>query len=214
MEQKLYIIDIDGCLNYYPKTKIDFANYYYKLNPPILHLFSRFRTLGQLKSKLSETAYEKMTAAYRLSNYKHKAICNENLAKLIRKWKSEGAFIYIITARQDNSFMQKKTKEWLKDNNIPYDSIAFTRAKQAFLEKCLLSDRFGNATMIDDNLNNLVKCEDTYERLLSEEVIPKCKFVWVMHKYNKHHRFEISRYSRITTTTYRKIDEQLRNGGF
>lgn len=212
---KLYIIDIDGCLNYYPKTKIDYANYYFKLEPSYLHPFRRFRTLDQIKSKLTKEAYEKMTDKYRESNYKHEARVNTSLAKLIRKWYKQGNRISIITAREGSKFMEAKTKEWLSRNRIPYHDLVFTKSKQSMLKKLLeedISKRYTTITMIDDNLNNLAKCEDMYEALLEKCNYAKCTFIWVKHKYNKKHKYEISRYSRIQTKTYKDLKKEAENG--
>ena len=209
---KLYIIDIDGCLNYYPKTKIDYANYYFKLEPSYLHPFSRFRTLDQIKAKLSKAAYEKMTEKYRESNYKHKATANLALVKLIRKWHNEGHHISIITAREGSAFMKLRTETWLSNNGIPYHDLVFTKSKQTMLKQLLTSNDYESITMIDDNLNNLAKCEDMYENLLQEKNYPKCTFIWIKHKYNKKHRFEISRYSRIKTKTYKDLNKEAYNG--
>lgn len=209
---KLYIIDIDGCLNYYPKTKVDYANYYFKLEPSYLHPFSRFRTLDQIKTKLSKAAYEKMTEKYRESNYKHKAAPNLALVKLVRRWHNEGHHISIITAREGSNYMKLRTESWLANNVIPYHDLAFIKSKQTMLKQLLDSNNYESITMIDDNLNNLAKCEDMYENLLEEKNYPKCNFIWVKHKYNKRHRFEISRYSRIQTKTYKDLNKEAYNG--
>lgn len=209
---KLYIIDIDGCLNYYPKTKIDYANYYFKLEPSYLHPFRRFRTLDQIKAKLSKEAYEKMTEKYRESNYKHRALVNLSLAKLVRKWYKQGNRISIITAREGSKFMEAKTKEWLENNRIPYHDLVFTKSKQTMLKKLLEEKSYSSITMIDDNLNNLAKCEDMYEKLLESRNYAKCSFIWVKHKYNKKHKYEISRYSRIQTKTYKDLKKEAYDG--
>ena len=208
---KLYIVDIDGCLNYYPKTKVDFANYYFNLQRPFRHLFLRFKTLDEIKTRLTKDAYEKMTSAYRKSNYKHQATPNKSLVKMVRYWAKDND-VAIITARSDDGYMQTRTKRWLRKNQIPFKYVLFTKSKQTMLKCFLESGKYESITMIDDNLNNLAKCEDMYEALLEKDNLAKCNFIWVKHKYNKKHRYEISRYSRIKTTTYKKIDKEAKNG--
>src|SRR5690554_5274958 len=105
---KKAIIDIDGVLNYYPNTLVNFINHMQG---------TKFEDLHQVKSSLSFTEYRNLKKLYINSDYKYKAQVQENAIEMIEKLIETGHLIYIVTSRQLFSHNQlEKTILWLKEN--------------------------------------------------------------------------------------------------
>lgn len=140
---KKAIIDIDGVLNYYPQTYIDFCNEQ--------HGYS-FNTLFEIKEKLPYNVYKKLKSEYRMSKYKHDAELRENAKKLVDYLVQHDYLIYIITARKlfENNQLEN-TILWLRKNNIHYDYIYCTVKKDfTIFEKFKDID-----ILIEDTVSNI-----------------------------------------------------------
>ncbi len=140
---KKAVIDIDGVLNYYPQTQIDYFN---------LCLGTNYTTLSEIKENLSYKDYKYYKLQYRLSGFKHKAIPSKGAKKLLEYLKSNGYLIYIITARELFKYNQLElTIEWLNDNKLKYDYIYCTQKKDF-----TIFEKFGHIDLvIEDNCDNL-----------------------------------------------------------
>lgn len=139
---KKAIIDIDGVLNYYPKTFIDFCktkNIYYS-------------TLQEIKEAISYNQYKQLKEEYRQSDFKHNAKIRKGSKELIQYLQKNNYLIYIITSRplfKNNQL--EKTICWLKNNKIHYDYIYCTIKKDF-----TIFEKFGHIDLIiEDNIDNL-----------------------------------------------------------
>jgi len=142
---KKAIIDIDGVLNYYPSTYIDFCND---------NLGTDYKTLEEIKSSISYSLYKKLKNEYRQSDYKHKATVRYYAKELIDYLHENDYLVFIITARQLFSNNQlEKTILWLKNNNLNYDYI-YCSIKKDFT----IIEKFGHVdVVVEDNIDNLEK---------------------------------------------------------
>lgn len=142
---KKAIIDIDGVLNYYPETQIDYFN---------LCLNSKFKTLSEIKESISYSLYKSLKTEYRQSGFKHNTIPRKGAKELLKYLHSNGYLIYIITARELFKYNQlEKTILWLNNNKLYYDYIYCTQKKDF-----TIFEKFGHIDIVvEDNCDNLEK---------------------------------------------------------
>lgn len=116
--EKVCALDIDGVLNDYPRCWIDFIN---------SRTVNEFTDLNDVKKTLTYDAYREFKEDYRLSGIKERLIPNEYASYLTHELKKLGYVIIIVTARPANKYptLYSQTLNWLKANNIAYDSIYF-----------------------------------------------------------------------------------------
>lgn len=140
---KKAVIDIDGVLNNYPQTFIDFVND--KLN-------TDFETLKEIKSIIPYGNYKKLKESYRMSSYKNNAIPKDGAKELLNYLKDNEYLIYIITARPLFKYnLLENTILWLKNNNLIYDYIYCSQKKDF-----TIFEKFGHIDfVIDDNCDNI-----------------------------------------------------------
>lgn len=140
---KKAIVDIDGVLNYYPQTFIDFMNDTYGYN---------FKTLKEIKQLVPYELYKKYKSIYRQSSYKNDCKPREGAEQLLQTLRSKGYLIYIVTARPLFQYdLLANTILWLKKNNLIYDYI-YCSAKKDFT----IFEKFGHVDfVIDDNCDNI-----------------------------------------------------------
>ena len=72
-----------------------------------------------------------------------------NIVQLVKDLKSKGHTIILFTHRHSCTY--KATKQWLKDNNIPYDKLIMNKIKYDLLidDKALPPLEYLNSTMIE-----------------------------------------------------------------
>lgn len=142
---KKAIVDIDGVLNDYPQTQIDFFNYM---------LNADFISLNDIKSKVCYNDYKRYKELYRQSAFKHNTKPKHGAKKLLNYLRNNGYLIYIITARELFKYNQlEKTILWLQDNKLVYDYIYCTQKKDF-----TIFEKFGHIDLvIEDNCDNLEK---------------------------------------------------------
>lgn len=142
---KKAIIDIDGVLNNYPQTQINFFNNM---------LNADFTSLNDIKTKVSYSDYKKYKELYRQSNYKHDCNPSHGAKELLHYLKHNNYLIYIITARELFKYNQlEKTIVWLRENDLCYDYIYCTQKKDF-----TIFEKFGHVDLvIEDNCDNLLK---------------------------------------------------------
>ena len=147
---KKIVIDIDGVLNDYPKTQLDFFNLEY-------HPGYNVKTLSQLKTILSYNEYNVMKKAYRQSEYKHNCKPKAYAKELLQYLRDNGYLIYIITARKLFMYNQlERTILWLKNNDLCYDYIYCSQKKDF-----TIFEKFGKIdAVIEDNCDNLQKIQN------------------------------------------------------
>ena len=141
---KNVIIDIDGVVNYYPQTILNFCKNEKGID---------CETLLELKETVPYRKYQDFKNEYRKSDYKHNADIRKNIKVLIEYFKSQGYFIIFLTARQANESMIQNTIKWLKKNDIYFDYIYFSHKKDL-----QVYEKFGSTdVVIDDSVANLEK---------------------------------------------------------
>lgn len=136
------ICDIDGVLNYYPKTILDFAA---SLG------YGTYDTLLDLKKKLSFVEYNELKKAYRQSEYKHNAIIREGAKELLNYFANNNYFVVLLTARECTDEMIQKTCKWLKSHELYFDYIYFSGKKDLQIYQKFKTTE----VIIDDSINNL-----------------------------------------------------------
>ena len=136
---KTIICDIDGVLNYYPETILNFAS---SLGYP------KCKTLYELKTRLSFVEYNELKKKYRQSVYKHEATIRTDAKELLSYFSTHDFFIILLTARECSDDMVQKTCQWLRKNNLNFDYIYFSAKKD--LQKFKTTE-----VIIDDSINNL-----------------------------------------------------------
>lgn len=163
---KNVIIDIDGVVNYYPQTILNFCKDKKGID---------CNTLLELKQMLSYREYQDTKAEYRKSSYKHDAKIRKNIKVLIEYFRSQGYFIIFLTARQANESMIQNTIKWLKKNDIYFDYIYFSHKKDL-----QIYEKFCNTEIvIDDSVANL-------EKIL--KIKPNARYYLISNKDNKQYK--------------------------
>ncbi len=94
--------------------------------------------------------------------YARKFPVRENAATVMKKLRQEGHGIHIITARAltdrtdlTGRLMRYLLKKWLKQNDIPYDSISYVPVKQGSMEKERISRKKGIDVFVEDDPENI-----------------------------------------------------------
>ena len=78
-----------------------------------------------------------------------------NVVQLVRNLKNKGHTIILFTHR--HSCTRKATKQWLKDNNIPYDKLVMNKIKYDLLidDKALPPLRFFTTKMVEQYIETI-----------------------------------------------------------
>lgn len=140
MNQETCIIDIDGVLNYYPDTYIDFVNE---------QLGTEYRSLHEVKEAVTYKRYKELKYQYRASGYKEDLLVRYWGKEMLQYIKSKGYYIIILTARpvdEVNSLVMQTTN-WLKKNKLEYDYLTFEKDKDLEILVKFKNIKFA----IDDN---------------------------------------------------------------
>lgn len=167
---KKAIIDIDGVLNNYPQTQIDYFNFC---------LNSNYKTLDEIKKDLSYYDYKYFKTMYRMSGFKHNAKPSKGAKKLLKYLRDHNYLIYIITARELFKYNQlEKTILWLQTNQLYYDYIYCTQKKDF-----TIFEKFGHVDLvIEDNCDNLEKIKKINGK--------DCIYINVINNENKDRKYK------------------------
>jgi len=167
---KKAIIDIDGVLNSYPKTQIDYFNWM---------LDKDYKSLDEIKKDLSYYKYKDLKTQYRQSAFKHNCKASPGARKLLKYLRDNGYLIYIITARELFKYNQlEKTILWLQNNKLVYDYIYCTQKKDF-----TIFEKFGHIDLvIEDNCDNLEKIKKINGK--------DCIYINVMNDENKNIKYK------------------------
>jgi uncharacterized HAD superfamily protein len=137
---KSCVIDIDGVLNYYPETWLDFVadktGFFYN-------------NLHDMKNEISYNEYTKLKEEYRNCGIKENLKVREGAVELLDYLKSIGYYIIITTARPVNLHqnLMSQTSNWLKKNKLDYDNLFFSFKKHLTIVEYFKSIDFA----IEDN---------------------------------------------------------------
>jgi len=115
---KICGIDIDGVLNDYPQTWINFVNS--KLN-------QNFASLAEMKSKLPYQTYVELKELYRLNGVKKTFIPRKGAVEFTKKLKKNNYAIVLFTTRPMTTYptLLKQTIEWLIEKSFEKDVLIF-----------------------------------------------------------------------------------------
>ena len=93
----------------------------------------------------------------------------EGAKEYIEKVKEDGHTIVIITGRDNGEYSDpyNMTKKWLREKEIPYDKLIFTKYKKEKAEKCIEN---GIDVMIDDS-NSI--CRECYKKNITTLIMDK-----------------------------------------
>lgn len=142
---KKAIIDIDGVLNHYPQTWLDFLE-----NEKGL----KFESLKEVKETLSYKQYKEYKEDYRYSTYKNDAKVRSDAKLLFDLLHNKGYLIYIITARPLFKYdLLENTILWLQKHGLKYDYIYCSQKKDF-----TIFEKFGHIDLVvEDNCDNIEK---------------------------------------------------------
>ena len=184
-------IDIDGVLTDVERFELDYFSKYLVKNNIEYTVGASGYSIGETfnVSKQTEVSFWNEHIFFYAEKEKIRPFASE----VIKKLKSDGHEIYIITAREltekDDELgikMQKTVKEWLSNNDVIYDQLIFSQKKEKNEKKVDACLENKIEIMIEDsptNINELSKmlpviCYDTsYNRHCFSENIYRC-FSW------------------------------------
>lgn len=149
-------VDVDGVL-------VNTHDFEYKKG---LEMFGSERLLDPNASGLTkmfdinEEEESKFWGRY-IWEYCRKTKPNPYVVEIMNKVKEQGNSIHIITSRVHTTrndamgmLFRSMLKTWLKDYNIPYDSIHYCNGENSDIEKTQICEKLGIDCMIDDTIEN------------------------------------------------------------
>ena len=150
MNPKIWIQDIDGCLNDYPNEFVAWA----------AELCSTsFKDLNDMKAKLSSDEYQKVKDTYRSSGQKRRLTilpeARDVLAKVAKTHQ-----IWVVTSRPVIHQVEADTEFWLKKNEINFTNLIFNDAKADLLLEhkddidFIVDDDFSHCTSYSKHYKN------------------------------------------------------------
>lgn len=142
---KRAVIDIDGVLNYYPTTLIDFYNH---------ELGTNYKTQSEIKNSLSFNEYVRLKKLYRQSDYKHNAPVREGAVNFLKYLHENGYMVYIVTSRDLFKYNQlERTINWFHKNGLYYDYMYRSDKKDY-----TIFEKFNHVDLVvEDSVDNLEK---------------------------------------------------------
>jgi len=162
--------DIDGVLNFYPQTLIDYAKHEYDIV---------INDLLQFKSQHIKK-YTEIKSAYRYSSYKHKAKARTLVVDELNVLAHKGYDIVVFTSRPFDRFpgMYDMTFQWLKFIGLNFSTLQ-SKTKSNF-------DVIKPLFHLDDRLDHIldIYCLDTTFFLLhnsnaSHDIVPHSNIIRV-----------------------------------
>ena len=179
-------IDIDGVLTNVGQFELDYLTKYCVENGVSYEVGERdydpAKTFG-IKEEIEDHFWSQYLEYYAIHE-----LARPFASEVIKKLKEEGNEIYIITARTLSNrkdsigeHMRNLVKEWLKNNEIFYDKLIFSKASNEKKVQEILDYKID--VMIEDNPNNIMElskvvpilCYDTeYNRNCLGENITRC----------------------------------------
>lgn len=175
-------IDIDGVLTDEYSFVLDYGTKYfsekkikYKLHNDIYDNENIF--------EVTEKQYNDFWEKY-IFYYSENILIRPFASEVIKRLKSDGNDIYIITSRSFTTYenkykakMQNIVKEWLDKNNVVYDELIFSKNKSDICKEknidIMIEDKPENISLISKD--RLVICYDhPYNNKLTNENIIRC----------------------------------------
>lgn len=128
MNNKIALIDIDGCLVKYPDHFIDWVEKTYHL---------KFMDIKEAKNRLGLKTYEKIKNNYRKSGIKRLLPIEPGAKETLDKLSRDKYLIWILTTRPKIHPVFEDTIFWLEKKGIPYTKLLFVKNKINFINKHL-----------------------------------------------------------------------------
>ncbi len=140
--KKYAIIDIDGCLNYYPECFLEWLSQYKNVN------FENYEDFKIFYGK----DYKLIKDEYRSSGIKRTLTIRESSKEFLEELRNRNYTIYIVTSRHDIENVYSDTEYWLLNNNLTFDTLFFINKKGGLI----LFDQNSHILVVDDDLNGLL----------------------------------------------------------
>lgn len=120
--QKVCAIDLDGVLNHYPDTWVEYLNG---------TLGTNFKDLNEAKESISYKKYKDLKWVYRESGIKSLLKPRAGAKETMEALKAQGYQILILTSRPftQHKSLFKQTVDWLIECGFPYDGLIFSEEK-------------------------------------------------------------------------------------
>lgn len=151
-------IDIDGVLTNIEEYTVDYLSKYCIENNIEFNINAANYNIAKAFN-ITEEQVNNFWKEY-LFDYAKNEKARPFAAEIITKLKKDGHEIYIITSRSftnkdDNigNIMRKSVKKWLRENNIPYDKLVFSKAAKEQKQQEILEYKID--LMVEDNPNNI-----------------------------------------------------------
>lgn len=140
--KSIIFCDLDGCLNFYPKTFLEWVN---------KHTGIYKKDVNSLKSILTKEKYEKLKYNYRTCGVKRNLPVRKGAINTLKEIKKSDKKIWIVTTRPTFEPVKRDTQYWLKKNKIIYDKLIFQEGekKKEFIRRLRKRICF----IIEDDLN-------------------------------------------------------------
>ena len=116
MTKHIIMCDLDGCLNYYPDTFLQWVKSHYGIYK---------EDIDSLKSLLTPKEYEELKHEYRTCGVKRTLAVRNGAADVLREIRELGKKIWIFTSRPTFEPVKGDTEYWLKINGIIHDRLIF-----------------------------------------------------------------------------------------
>lgn len=140
-KDKAITCDIDGVLNFYPQTLIDYAQNEYKIS---------ISDLPHFKSQ-NIKKYTEIKSAYRYSSYKHEACPRSCVVDKLNVLANDGYEIMVLTSRPFDRFpgMYELTLKWLESIGLKFSTLQSKTKSNIDLIKPIFH--------LDDELDQILK---------------------------------------------------------
>lgn len=175
--RKFVVVDIDGVLNDYPKNVVRYFKY----------LGYDYESIEEFKvNDLKE--YNKIKHKFRTSGEERNCKLSDEGLDFINSCKENGYGIILLTARPYHKITRLffDTIYWLKDVNIDYDFLFFSKDKEDYLINnfnselvhCVVDDQIDNVNKLSRTFNTyLLPNENLYEQSDNDMVSKKVKVI-------------------------------------
>lgn len=175
-------IDIDGVLTDEYSFVLDYGTKYFSEKKIKYNLHNDIYDSENI-FEVTEKQYNDFWEKY-IFYYSENILIRPFASEVIKRLKSDGNDIYIITSRSfttsENKYkakMQNIVKEWLDKNNVVYDELIFSRNKSDICKEknidIMIEDKPENISLISKD--RLVICYDhPYNNKLTNENIIRC----------------------------------------
>lgn len=175
-------IDIDGVLTDEYSFVLDYGTKYFSEKKIKYNLHNDIYDSENI-FEVTEKQYNDFWEKY-IFYYSENILIRPFASEVIKRLKSDGNDIYIITSRSFTTYenkykakMQNIVKEWLDKNNVVYDELIFSRNKSDICKEknidIMIEDKPENISLISKD--RLVICYDhPYNNKLTNENIIRC----------------------------------------